>query len=595
MKLIESVYELLLEAAPEEIYKKYYSDIDRDIFLKIIQLDPQSKVVSNDTGGIKRIGKYSKVLLKLQKLGVLKSEDYPKAKEYLELIYKHKVPVDINKIEKLSDLFTLVERFYSSDGDKNVFDLINLLTEDDYELLLSGDQWLIYTPKSEKGAAYLGHNTQWCTAWGPYSTNKSLRERNSHFASHNNKGPLYVIIPRNEPKEKYQFHFETNQFMTYRDAPTNIQDFFDLRREVTNYFFPSLIDDTPVDPIEFERMDNLPDNLMSILLRKEIGETDNQLVDLLINFDDGDEMSDILLEKYIDDPIVEDLEWNFPKLIFTVSEIGDGCERTMLSNQSYNDNAGHYSQVGENLRNDISDSDDEFLDERLSEILSEFYDKVYTSFDNKENFIKTLLYFYRNDLIDDLADEHVDKNYNSVMTANQSEADKIERYINISEDRNSFEVVISPYRLGLFINKEGLSSINDVTSLLDEYVSHYDIDYDYEDPMYEIGIEFPDYKDMKSHIEGYVQKLDEELSENPDCIKESEEFISILEKYFTRYYGFHTFKSEHVEIEIRDRYNCEKGIRVNLKMLKTNETYKGYLSKEKLLEYLTIEPLLEKN
>lgn len=64
MKLIETVYDLLLEAAPEQIYQKYYSDIDRSTFLRIIQLDPRTKVKHEKENGIKKIGRYAKVLLK---------------------------------------------------------------------------------------------------------------------------------------------------------------------------------------------------------------------------------------------------------------------------------------------------------------------------------------------------------------------------------------------------------------------------------------------------------------------------------------------------------------------------------------------------
>ena len=34
----------------------------------------------------------------------------------------------------------------------------------------------------------LGHNTQWCTTGGPYSTNKSYVDRKNHFSHHNDRG-----------------------------------------------------------------------------------------------------------------------------------------------------------------------------------------------------------------------------------------------------------------------------------------------------------------------------------------------------------------------------------------------------------------------
>ena len=44
MRLIETIYELILEARPKEIYNKYYSDIEWNVFLNIISLDPKTKL-----------------------------------------------------------------------------------------------------------------------------------------------------------------------------------------------------------------------------------------------------------------------------------------------------------------------------------------------------------------------------------------------------------------------------------------------------------------------------------------------------------------------------------------------------------------------
>lgn len=54
----------------------------------------------------------------------------------------------------------------------------------------------------------LGSGTEWCTATGNTS---------SHFKSHIKDGPLFIFL---NPKtgEKYQFHYETNQFKDRRDV-----------------------------------------------------------------------------------------------------------------------------------------------------------------------------------------------------------------------------------------------------------------------------------------------------------------------------------------------------------------------------------------
>jgi hypothetical protein len=71
MKFREIIKGLLNEATPDEIYIKYYSDIDPTTFYRIVTLDPKTQTSFNK---ITRIGKYAKVLLKLHKLNQLKSE-----------------------------------------------------------------------------------------------------------------------------------------------------------------------------------------------------------------------------------------------------------------------------------------------------------------------------------------------------------------------------------------------------------------------------------------------------------------------------------------------------------------------------------------
>jgi hypothetical protein len=61
-----------------------------------------------------------------------------------------------------------------------------------------------------EAACYYGQGTRWCTAC-----------KNNNMYDYYTKGnkPLYIIIPRQQayPGEKYQFHFETKQFMNELD------------------------------------------------------------------------------------------------------------------------------------------------------------------------------------------------------------------------------------------------------------------------------------------------------------------------------------------------------------------------------------------
>jgi hypothetical protein len=605
MRLIDTIYDLILEASPKAIYDKYYSKIDFNEFVRIISLDSRSKVDPNaeDDKKVLRIGKYSKILLKLFKEGKLKPEDYPKAKEYLDLVYKHQVAVDQNKIKDLSDLFNIVQKYYKQDSDKTVFELIPTLSEDDYELLHSGDNWVIYKPKSEKGAAVLGHNTQWCTSWGPYSTNKSYVDRKNHFSHHNDRGELYVIIKRNEPQTKYQFHFETKQFMDRTDTQVNTPDFFRSYREVTKFFYPSLFDDTPVEDYELNRMDFLPDNDISILVDRQIGETDNELVRLLVD-EEGDELAETLYDKFVVDDNITDIEYSSRdgKLIFKVNELGDDTETTRNALDAYKSESDPYSNTSEYLRSDIADSgDDDWLKETLTPLLKKFYEQEQPLYvETVDEFVKLMFDVHFEGLVDDFADEYAYLNEDAVRSANQAEENKITKYIDIGDDYQKFEITIAPSRLALFISQEKITQITDSMSLFDAYCDSKDLNYDYENPMWEIMLEYPTFKDMKSHLEGYSEKLREEFEQSPDCSKKRQELIKILEKNF-RNYGYgnrrsYIFSNESVEVTAEGKYNCEKdGVLTTVVIKKNNERFQGYISLEKLVDYITTEPLLEKN
>ena len=163
----------------------------------------------------------SKVAGSKNKRPLIKKEDIYKYKDYLDIFdrNKSKYPIkDINAIKSQSEL---------NDFIKKSVDIKNIETKDiskqtgvpkalKYKDLKMGevDGYEIYKiPKGSKdlyGAACdLGSGTEWCTATG-----KSDR----FFLGYIEDGPLYIIINKNNPKEKYQFSYELNQFMDAEDS-----------------------------------------------------------------------------------------------------------------------------------------------------------------------------------------------------------------------------------------------------------------------------------------------------------------------------------------------------------------------------------------
>ena len=56
----------------------------------------------------------------------------------------------------------------------------------------------------------LGSGTDWCTATG---------KTDSMFHHYIEQGPLFIFIDNSNPKNKYQVHFESEQYMDRNDNP----------------------------------------------------------------------------------------------------------------------------------------------------------------------------------------------------------------------------------------------------------------------------------------------------------------------------------------------------------------------------------------
>ena len=236
MKFKEIIYNLLTEDQ-EGIYKKYFSDVKRETFIRIASADPKTKIIEDK---IIRLGSYYSFLINMYRNSNLRFEDLPKASEYLELVYKYQMKIGQMKINSISDLYELVKDKIAKTK-TTLATLIEALDPKEYEVKHNGDSWFVIVPKTEKASAYLGVNTEWCTTWGDHSLNPSYKERTNYFNSYSPQGPLYIIVNKENEDDKYQLHFATNQLKN--PADTEIIDrakFFNERLEIKKLFFPEL-------------------------------------------------------------------------------------------------------------------------------------------------------------------------------------------------------------------------------------------------------------------------------------------------------------------------------------------------------------------
>ena len=199
---------LLIEAATiQDIQQKYYPNIDLDIMRQILsQGDPTWRQEKPD-----KMGKYGKWLLWLYQNRQLKLEDLYKAKEYLTYFIKFAQKIedkDINHYKTLPQLYLTVKPFMDDPTQASSHQDEIRMAKEDAEKVYEDDVWLIVVPHTEEAAKYYGKNTQWCTA----------ADNGNQFNYYNSQGPLYININKAD-NEKYQFHFESDQFMDETDTP----------------------------------------------------------------------------------------------------------------------------------------------------------------------------------------------------------------------------------------------------------------------------------------------------------------------------------------------------------------------------------------
>jgi hypothetical protein len=236
---------------PEEIRKKYYNDISPEIFIRLSKVDPKSKVVD---GELVKVGPFVKFIIRDYKNGIFKFEDADRYTEYIDLYFKNRSRRELRGFDilKIDSIYDLIEKLQFLKGEKTgeIYDLLKtIVLGKDYQKLGETDNWLIYSPKTEKGACTLGYGTEWCTAWGKMSLDKNKQGRTNVF--NNYKDDLIVLVSKETKKPTWQIHLRTNQFMDMNDrnlmsGPVggyqSVKEFFAKNLKVIYYVIPELRD-----------------------------------------------------------------------------------------------------------------------------------------------------------------------------------------------------------------------------------------------------------------------------------------------------------------------------------------------------------------
>jgi hypothetical protein len=225
MKYLIPFHDFLNESKLEDIYSKYYADIESNTFTQIISADPTS-IVKN--GEVVKMGIYSKWLLSLYKADGLKLEDLYKATGYLttfDKLKKRKLlsgqQADILSFKTLPELFqTISEVGGTGKPTKDESYLINdqyFINNGQAELYFENADYLIVIPRTLEASQFYGKDTEWCTL------------KPNMFKKYSDQGNLYIIIDKRklnsrDRKRRLQFHFESKQFMDMDDKNLKSED-----------------------------------------------------------------------------------------------------------------------------------------------------------------------------------------------------------------------------------------------------------------------------------------------------------------------------------------------------------------------------------
>lgn len=201
----------LNESSRIDFLTQQYAD-HLDLLNKVMETDPTDKKL------------YSQWLMnlslgtkKMSMMGIepLKAEDLYKATDYLVLfdrptVRRQLAKKDINQYQSLQELGAAVFKF------KDDSSVLSNKERKSTNLVASVDGFDIFVPKTYEDSCTLGSGTEWCTATG------KTRE---HYDLYSKQGKIFILIPKDNPSEKLQFHFEAGQYMDKLDNGIDVEAF----------------------------------------------------------------------------------------------------------------------------------------------------------------------------------------------------------------------------------------------------------------------------------------------------------------------------------------------------------------------------------
>ena len=180
-------------------FHRKYPTIDNESLTRLLMSDPTS--VQNSHGSF--AGRYGVWIAGMYVRGSIKLGDIPELNSALVTYDKNRSQLpDIKGCGSLGELIDWVKDL--SDDFKPVRNQSN--AKSNLEKVYEDGTWVVYVPHSHEASRRGGEGTHWCTASGnPY-----------YYNMYSKQGSLYINL-RKSDNAKFQFHFETRQFMDSND------------------------------------------------------------------------------------------------------------------------------------------------------------------------------------------------------------------------------------------------------------------------------------------------------------------------------------------------------------------------------------------
>ena len=216
-------FRLIEELLNEDIesMKKYFPNIPDEQFQSLIELDPTY------TPGSKNAGTYGRWILTLANKGKLNNIGHVKdlltrfndESKYL----KNKDIMRYKTMDEVEDMLNNEDSYKEQSHRQEVRDRQkarkNADLENEAKKVYEDSNWEVWVPLTYAASCKLGQGSSWCTA-----STESDYYYNYYKKSYG--GNYYININKQDPDEKYQFHFESGQYMNIDDEEIDLSDFF---------------------------------------------------------------------------------------------------------------------------------------------------------------------------------------------------------------------------------------------------------------------------------------------------------------------------------------------------------------------------------